>query len=104
MGINPGSAIKVIDRYGERETKWFIEELEKQENIQSIIKNLNDVNKMVVAHSTGTKSGNTSYTKWRRHQLEDLEEIRRVKTVFERLKLTGNGKTVFGKLKQLDRS
>jgi len=104
LGIGPGSAIKVIDRYGEQETGWFIEELKKQNREEVIINDLRMVNNKVVANSIGTKKGNANYTRWRRDLIRELEEIRTVKTVFEKLKTDTQKGTVFSTLKQFSRS
>lgn len=56
---------------------------------------------MVIAHGTGTKSGNKLYSQWRMDILEYIEEKGKEDTVFNRLKKKKNKKdnTIFSKMK-----
>lgn len=104
MGISPSSSIKIIERYDQKEIEWFIGELKKNSKEDQLVHKIENANEAVMVQSVGTKKGNLAYVSWRRNIIQELEDIRRVKTVFEKLRDKESDTTVFGKLKTMSRS
>lgn len=100
MGISPSDSLNLIDEYPEEDVGWFVEQVTKQFEIDKIVDELSFVNNSIVAFNASSRKGNISYRKWRRDNVDKIEELNTVQTVFDRLKKSKKIVTVFDKLRK----
>ena len=94
----------ILDTYDVHEVNWYVDKLINQVDEEDILNGIRRVNEMSIAFNSSSRQGNRNYTKWRRGQLEGIDEIKlRSMNVFDRLrhsKRKGNN-TIFAKLKRI---